>query len=453
MHPTAKTLLSGLMILLALPGSAPAAVITSEYQLDALLPRQEGLAILRKKIAANPGEKENYYAYARLASALGRPEDVAWAYERVLVIDPSLDRIRLDLSLIYIGLGRLDEARALLNIVLNKNPPETVQQNIRAVLARIDKAQRKHHFSGSATLGFGYDSNANAAPNSGNIEVLDTSVPLGDEARAERDLQAFATVTLSHIYDIGSKSNLYAFRWHNSALTYNTRQDDFLNLNLNLINLRSGPEIIYLPLDLHVTMLAGYNHMLLDGQSYLRNPGVEVKADFPLPHNGLRGWVGAAAEQRDFINSDTIKTYEARSGRVVQAQAGLRYPYSERSLWETAFTWRRERAKEDYYANNQTGIWFSNTYGFSSQIADGWLTDVFSVVRVAYKHSVYDNPDVLTSNENRDDREYSAQLTLGRKIANDMTLAGSYTFTDNLSSLENYRYSNHRVTVSVSKGF
>lgn len=447
-HLTIMALLMGL----ALASPALAAPIASEYDLDALLPDATTLPQLRTKIDADPDNHDNYFAYAHLAIALGQPGKAVWAYEQLLAVDPSLNPLKLDLSLVYISLGRYDDARTLLKQVLAARPPEAVQNNIRAVLERIDQSQKRNHFLVSATAGIGSDSNASAAPNSGNVLIFDTTVPLGQGATAQSDLQAFAAASLAHVYEAGNVAPGIALNWQSSFLAYSTHQQDLHNLDLSILSLRTGPEFVYRPWDVHLSLAGGYNYLVLDEQSYLRNPSGEVKIDFPITF-ALRGWMGYTAEYREFMNADTISTYTDRAGRAGQVQWGLRYAFSERSLWEAVLTKRREGAKKEYFSNDQDGIVLSNTYALPPGLAKGLLDDHFIVTRAGYKLSHYDEPDFLISTKSRNDIERSIGVTVGRKFPHDLTLAGSYTYTESDSNLENYRYYDHRYTLSLTKNF
>ncbi len=441
------------VMLLAFAGVVPAhAQIKSEYDLDAYLPRESALIELKQKIKTNPGIRENYYACAQMATTLNKSEDAAWCYERLLALDPSLDPVRLDLSLIYVSLGRYDEARAMLNGVLERKPPKQVRENIEIVLDKIDRATRRHHFSASITGGIGSDTNANAAPGSGNILVLDTTVPLGEGAQARRDIQKFTAATVSHAYDIGKVSEDVSMRWQSSAITYLTRQHALPELNLQLYGVRSGPEFVYRPADVHFTVMGGYNFLRLDAQSYLRDPSVEAILEFPI-YAGLRGWLESQWEYREFLNSRTVTTYHDRAGQARQGQAGLRYPFSKNQMWEAAFTLRKESAKQDYYANTQAGVVISDTYSFPSDIAGGWFADTFAVARGGYKESFYDESDPLVSVKKRNDSERSAQLMIGRKLMFDTMVTAAYAYTDVMSNIENYEYDNHRYALTFTKNF
>ena len=95
----------------------------------------------------------------------------------------------------------------------------------------------------------------------------------------------------------------------------------------------------------------------------------------------------------------------------------------------------------------------SNTYGFSPDIANGWLEDMFAVTKAGYTQAVYDNAQTLISSKVREDNIQSYQLTIGKKLDTDLILSGNYTFTDELSNVKNYRYDDQRYLLSLTKNF
>jgi len=440
------------LFLVSATGHAYAQNAVSEDDLDALLPREATLTELRKKIDADPENEQNYHDYASLATTLGKTDQVVWAYDQLLAVYPDRDRVKLDLSLAYIAVGHYDYARILLGEVLDVKPPEAVQANIKAVLEKIDEAERRHHFKGSITVGMNSDSNANAAPNSGNILILDNIVQLGQGAQPDSDVQHFYTASLGHVYDVGALTEGMPMVWQSSVMVYSTFQDELNDLNLKLYGIRTGPEFAYKPWDVRFGLTAGYNFLTLDSRSYLRSPNVEAKLDFPV-YEAFTGYAVGALEYRDFMNTESVTTYTDRNGAARQGQVGLRYVLSERSLWDLSYTKRHEEAKKAYYTNDQQTIALSNTYAFDPQWFCGALNKVFVVTRGSYKASNYSRPDALISAKKRKDNESQLQFTLARQFDYDIMLALGYNYTTVSSNIENYRYDNHRYTVSLTKNF
>ena len=134
----------------------------------------------------------------------------------------------------------------------------------------------------------------------------------------------------------------------------------------------------------------------------------------------------------------------------MQQTAGLRYILSDQWLLNSTVTVRKEEAKQNYYGNEQYAIDFGTTYIINPQ--------TFVNAQTGYRHSNYDEADLLTSAKIRSDDEYSAGLTIGRifmlpELGNQATLTGGYLYRRVDSNLQNYDYDNHRISTSLSIAF
>jgi len=425
--------------------AAEIASVTDESQLDAFLPRQQSLEEIVKKISANPDNLDNYYAYAKAAIAMKQFKEAIWAYQTMLSHDKTLDRVRLDLSIVYITQKQFFESRQLLDEVLSHNPPQAVQDNIHALLAKMGNAGKRHVFTGSVSTGFNHDTNAAAAPNSGNVTVLDTTVPLSPTQRKKADLHNFSTATLSYIYQPDRLSECVNMHWKTSGTNYNTIQNDLKDLDIKLFSFRTGPEFFYDPLGIRVEIAAVYNYLTLNHNPYLRNPRLESTVEVPL-NSQLSAQVGYVQEYRYFDNSPTVTTFQDRSGLARQEQVGLHYIFSERSAWDLITQFRHENASQEFQANNQSGLIASYTHMFD----EGY----FGVSSIGMKRTHYAVPDPLTSVGVRVDSESTYQLVAGKHFEKyNLILSGGYTYTDTRSTIQNYTYDNHRLSLTLTKNF
>lgn len=437
----------------SVPFAASAGTTKDEFSLDEHLPRSDILTELKKKIAAEPDNLDDYYEYAKQAESRNKWDQAGWAYRQMLDRDNSLHRVRLDLSLVEIQRGHLREARECLETVAGTNPPETVKKNIAAVLTQLDAIEGKgHRFDGAVSTGVNSDTNANSAPSTGNVTIFDTTIPLGAGAREKSDAQGFVSLNMNHAYGFGEIGNNWLLRWQSGGGVFMTNQRSLDELNLQVYSLRSGPEFIYAPLRLRTGLMLGYNHLMLDEQSYLRNPRGEFSVQIPLDEE-LTASAGYLLEHRGFVNSDTVATYEDRSGLARQGQFGLKYLFSAQSQWEAEVTLRREDAKQNYNANDSIGFALSHTYAFSDDILQGWLQGMFTYARAARKNTGYQIADAFIGSNVRRDDENSYQFNIGKKFRNGIILSTGVSYTDVKSNIQNYRYDNYRYSVTVTKPF
>ena len=92
--------------------------------------------------------------------------DIAvFVLERVIDIEPGFSGARLELARALFALGENEKARYHFDYLLAENPPANVKQVITSYLRTIERlsgAYKDIHIP-SITVGFGYDSNANAS--------------------------------------------------------------------------------------------------------------------------------------------------------------------------------------------------------------------------------------------------------------------------------------------------
>lgn len=437
-------MLSGLLAL----GVAADARADEKQAFEEALPSESNLAHLKQRIDAEPGNLDHYFAYALMARHLRKYAEAAWALEQMLAADPSLDRVRLDLATVYTGLHRFDEAKALYARVLANSPPPAVEANVQQALAVLEERTRRHILGGSFTAGMHADTNANAAPSSGQVTIVDTSIPLDITDREDNDIHAFSALTLTHTYRGDDWPGRAPWKWQSSVLAYGTEQHDLDTLNIRLYSFRTGPEIALPDSASRLALTGHYSHIYLDGHTYLTNPRGELLAETMLPGGLIFGY-RPSYEYREYANSPTNTTYRSRTGRAWQHVLEFRQPLSEREMVQTDVTVRREQARELYYANYQTGLSASYTRVFD----DG----IFAVAGIGCEMTDYDQPDLLISLITRRDFERTASLTLGRTLESEWAgaflVSAGYQFRDVQSTIENYAYHNHRFSLSVTKNF
>jgi tetratricopeptide (TPR) repeat protein len=109
-------------------------------------------------------------------------------FQQMLTLDPKLSRVRLELAAAYFQLGKYKEAQKELEIVSATKPPPEVQANIDKLLAAINEASRRLHWSVRAALGVQWDDNVSAGPDNrlvntgggGTITLAQSAAKLGD---------------------------------------------------------------------------------------------------------------------------------------------------------------------------------------------------------------------------------------------------------------------------------
>ena len=110
----------------------------------------------------------------------GRCDMAAERFQAILALDPTLDRVRLELALCQFRLGRDDEATANFREIYHGAVPVEVRQNIRPFLSALD---RRRLFVPTFGLGLAPTTNANNATTARTIRLFGLDFDVAPEQR------------------------------------------------------------------------------------------------------------------------------------------------------------------------------------------------------------------------------------------------------------------------------
>jgi tetratricopeptide (TPR) repeat protein len=178
------------------PVSAQAVSGEEKSRLEA---RKEALF---QQMLRNPADLDATFAYADVSARLGDYEAAVSALERMLLFNPNLPRVQLELGALYFRMGSYDIARDYFAKAAAANPPAAVRARIDEYMAQIEKATSRHHLSGYVFLGGQYQSDANVAPGSPLILSPIGPVLLNSQFVKQPSGSVFASGSLLYSYDL-----------------------------------------------------------------------------------------------------------------------------------------------------------------------------------------------------------------------------------------------------------
>ena len=119
------------------------------------------------------------------AAETGDYSEAAYAFERILILQPQHHRARLELARTHFMAGNWDNARANFRTVLASDPPRAVVEKVDTYLQAIEKAQSKQQgrLGLTAKAGLGYDSNVNSATDDTTVAIDNLIFELADSNR------------------------------------------------------------------------------------------------------------------------------------------------------------------------------------------------------------------------------------------------------------------------------
>lgn len=183
-------------------GGSPSAQELSAAERASLLARKD--ALFQQTLRA-PASLDTAFAYADVAAKLGDNEAAVSALERMLLFNPNLPRVHLELGALYFRMGSYEISRTYFDKVLAAAPPDEVKSRVETYLAEISRLSAPQRFSGFLFFGPQFQSNANLAPGSPLVHSPIGDVLLNSQFVKRSDWNFFATGAVLYSYDLGTQ--------------------------------------------------------------------------------------------------------------------------------------------------------------------------------------------------------------------------------------------------------
>ncbi|MGH6740001.1 MAG: tetratricopeptide repeat protein, partial [Bradyrhizobium sp.] len=232
-------------------------------------------AALFQQTLRDPANLDVAFAYADAAAKLGDYEAAVSALERMLLFNPNLPRVQLEVGALYFRMGSYDISRSYFLKAEAANPPPEVKARIENYLAQISKRSGVQQFTGFVLFGGQTQSDANLAPGSPIVQSPIGPVLLNSQFVKKRDENVFGTGAFLYSYDLGTQSRDTI---EVGGTGYANHYSSVTRLDLGVVELTAGPRFNFLrPLpDVKEVSLKPYaivNDVSLGGNQYFNTYG------------------------------------------------------------------------------------------------------------------------------------------------------------------------------------
>ena len=395
----------------------------------------------REKIFAelieDPTNLDFLFKYANLSILLGDLEAAISVFEQMLIYEPDLPRIRLELGVLYFRLNAYPSAKLYLNSVKKYDAPEEVLKKVDSFLDSIVEAERDFVHQHILSMGLTRSSNANSGIDDDIIEIAGFSLEVPDSSKPQNDLTRNIRYTYTLNQDLnhprGDKVNYLI------ALT-DQRLETFSQFDTSSIvtsatrtfNLEGNPTSIFSRPSLDAT-ITGFIVLLAD-KSLLNSQKYDLKFTGALSDSAYFA-IGGFHDQRKFLINDL------KSGLMNGLFLSNSYISDSNILTEIEYEYSKYNAKASYetYQSNSFGL------NVTSVLGKGWG------FKASLSHVNKSHFSPLPVFGERKDKLNSMKLEFS-KSSSDNCFFESYRLSknDNSSSIEIFAKSNLQITADFS---
>jgi tetratricopeptide (TPR) repeat protein len=401
----------------------------------------------------DPANLDKTFKYAELAVKVGDFEAAITALERMLLFNPDLPRVRLELGVLYFRLGSYAIAKTYLTRAAEApDIPPDVKSRVEVYLAEIDKRLSPHQVAGSIYGGWRYQTNANSGPSGTGITLFGFPATLSPDATRKSDHNIFLSGNIRYIYDEQAQNGEVV---EATGTAYLARQFNQQQLNLLFLESTVGPRAPFMTnyvdgLSIHPYVLLQF--VFLEDSRYFGAGGIGLQLTKVWTDNFLTE-INIEGKDKNYRNNARRPFAERQDGTEREIRTTARYLVTPDDVLNATFAAKWEGAKDDIYSNNewlgQVGI--TKTYDAPFDLgADRWT----SSLNLSYALRRYHIEDpTIDPNNRRVDHEKRINFLTAVPVTKDWSIILNAQRTIVESSLLIYTYNNTSVSLGASWRF
>lgn len=195
---------------------------------------------LFQQMLRDPGNLDITFAYADVSARIGDNEAAVAALERMLLFNPNLPRVDLELGVLYFRMGSFETAKTYFEKAKSFNPPPEVVARVNEYMAKIADNESVHQFTGYVFMGSQYQTDANVAPGSPLIHSPIGDVLLSNQFVKHDDVNFFLTGAVLYSYDLGTQNRDTI---EVTGTGFGNHYMQFRRLDLDLGEVTAGPRL------------------------------------------------------------------------------------------------------------------------------------------------------------------------------------------------------------------
>ena len=328
---------------------------------------KEKQQVVFEQLFEDPTNLSLLFEYANLSILVGDLEAAIGVFDQMLVYDPELPRIRLELGVLYYRLGAYALAKTYLESVGKFDPPLEVQARIDDLLKSIEAANEIYAWQQNLSLGWKHTTNGNSGINADFIEIGDFLLEVDPESKREGSQSSLYNYSLSVDQDLNhprgdniqyffsyGADRLKAFSQFDVQSNVFSARRNF-NLDENYFSFFNLEDPVFTP---NINLL----RVVLNREEVLRSGRISLDYSGQLD-NGSSMLFSYYRDEKNF------KSGGQKNGRVNGISFGQSYVWpGSQALYGYKILLENYRANADYEFYENYGVEFS----YSQPLRENW---------------------------------------------------------------------------------
>jgi tetratricopeptide (TPR) repeat protein len=162
--------------------------------------------LLFQQMLREPANLSVTFAYADISARLGDNEAAVSALERLLLFNPNLPRVDLELGVLYYRMGSFEAACSFLQKAAALNPPPDVQARVDQYLAKIATIDTPQRLTGYVLFGAQYQSDMTVSPSSTLVQSAVANQLVSTQFTRQAGENILMTGGALYSYDLGTQN-------------------------------------------------------------------------------------------------------------------------------------------------------------------------------------------------------------------------------------------------------
>ena len=400
---------------------------------------KEKQQVVFEQLFEDPTNLSLLFEYANLSILVGDLEAAIGVFDQMLVYDPELPRIRLELGVLYYRLGAYALAKTYLESVGKFDPPSEVQARVDDLLKSIEAANEIYAWQQNISLGWKHTTNGNSGINADFIEIGDFLLEVDPESKREGSRSSLYNYSLSVDQDLNhprgdniqyffsyGADRLKAFSQFDVQSNVFSARRNF-NLDENYFSFFNLEDPVFTP---NINLL----RVVLNREEVLRSGRISLDYSGQLDD-------GSSMLFSYYRDEKNFKSGGQKNGRVNGISFGQSYVWpGSQALYGYKIILENYRANADYEFYENYGVEFS----YSQPLKENWQ---FSS-KYSYQDKSHDKEYPLFGS--RHDQAETLRFNLMRPIGACWSLNFGWVFTGTRSTINIYKRSANNLSAQVN---